>query len=263
MTNCDIIRDLLPLVHDKACSPASRDLVDEHVAACGACRAMLDELEAPLPPPVNSFLPPASRLKQAKNRLVRRTALAVTAIFCAMGIFAAGGAALYGEFEKERVVPWSQPLLAGIYYGQEDPDPTRSNVDMSQVHLDFSLQRYARASCLFRRVTIEGVERDVAILQFTQSFTRKHFDTFVGGPARVAMGAGTGLTLGRGAQKHDVYYGPEYAPAYWNPAWAYTGELAAVYYLESPSPLALKDAPAEAVLDALEEHGILLLEQDL
>ena len=263
MTNCTIIHDLLPLYQDNACSPASRALVDEHVAACGACRAMLEELEAPLPPPVNSFLPPASRLKQAKNRLVRKTALAVTAVFCAMGIFAAGGAALYGEFEKERVLPWSQSMLAGIHFGQADIDPARSNVDMSQIHLDFSLPRYARATCLFRRVTVDGQERDIAILQLTQTWARKYLDTVVGGPAEVALGAGTGLYISKGGQKHDVAYGPEYAPEYWNLRWAYPGSLAAVYYLESPAPLDLKDAPEEFVLGALEEHGTLLWEQNL
>jgi len=251
MTNCEIIRDLLPLYHDKACSQASRALVDEHVAACEACRAMLGELETPLPPPVNSFLPSPSRLKQAKNRLVRKTALAVTAVFCAMGIFAAGGAALYGEFEKERVVPWRQSMLLGADAGSP-----------GAVHLDLSIERYARASCLFRRVTIDGQEKDIAILQLTQSFTRKTFDTFIGGPERVAIGAGTGLTLGRGGQKHDVYYGPEYAPEYWNPAWEYAGELAAVYYLESPSPLELKDVPEASILDALEQQGTLLWERN-
>jgi len=79
VTNCEIIRDLLPLYHDKACSPASRALVDEHIPSCALCRAMLGELEEPLPPAVNSFLPPPSRLRQAKNKLVRKTALAVTA----------------------------------------------------------------------------------------------------------------------------------------------------------------------------------------
>ena len=254
MTDCAIIHDLLPLYHDKACSPASRALVDEHVAACEPCRALLVELSEPLPPPVNSFLPPASRLKQAKNKLVRKTALTVTAIFCAMGIFAAGGAALYGEFEKERVLPWSQSLLAGA---SADAEGTGA------VHIDFSPARYARAVCLFRRVAIGGQERDVAILQLTQTWARGIFDTSVGGPERVAVGAGTGLTLGRGGQRHDVYYGPEYEPAYWNPAWEYGGNLSAVYYLESPSPPDLKDAPAEFVLNALEQHGVLLWENGL
>jgi len=176
-------------------------------------------------------------------------------VFCAMGIFAAGGAALYGEFEKERTLPWGQSMLTGI---------SDAGTGISRaVHLDFSLPRYARATCLFRRVTVDGQERDIAVLQLTQTWARKYFDNVVGGPAEVALGAGTGLYIGKGGQRHDVAYGPEYAPEYWNPRWAYPGSLAAVYYLESPSPLDLKDAPAEFVLGALEEHGILLWGQDL
>jgi len=201
---------------------------------------------------VNSFLPPASRLKQAKNRLVRRTALAVTAVFCAVGLAAAGGASLYGEFERERPVPWSQTMLAGTEAGAS-----------GTVHLDFSLVRYARASCLFRRVTIDGQEKDVAILQLSQTWARKTLDTNLSGPEQVALGAGTGLTLGRGGQRHDAAYGPEYAPEYWNPAWEYSGTLSAVYYLDSPSPIDLKDAPLPVLLDALARHGTLLWERDL
>ncbi|MDR2687412.1 MAG: zf-HC2 domain-containing protein [Oscillospiraceae bacterium] len=251
MTSCDIIRDLLPLVHDDACSPASRALVDEHVAACGACRDLLSGLSESLPPPAISFLPPVSRLRQAKNRLVRKTALAVTAVFCAMGIFAAGGASLYGEFERERAVPWSQTLAEASSGGS----------GIVQVHIGFSPERYARASCLFRRVAIGGEERDIAILQLAQTWARKYLDTVVGGPEEVALGAGTGLYIGKGGQKHDVAYGPEYAPEYWNPAWVYGGNLSAVYYLDSPSPLDLKDAMAQVVLEALELRGVLLWEQ--
>jgi len=96
MTDCNIIRDLLPLVHDKACSPASRAMVEAHIDACEVCRAELEALEAPapLPPQVNPFLPPASRLIQTKRKLMRRAALAVTAVFCALGIFVSSGVSL-------------------------------------------------------------------------------------------------------------------------------------------------------------------------
>ena len=255
MTDCSIIHDLLPLYHDKACSPASRALVDGHVASCDACRAVLAELEEPLPPPVNSFLPPASRIKQAKNMLVRKTALAVTAIFCALAVFVAGGTLLYTQFERERVVPYDDRLPglvtgAGLWGEKEGP--------YERVSLHFCPERYVRASCLFRRVTIDGEERDIAILQLTQSWARKYFDTTVGGPEEVAMGTGTGLYIGRGGQKHDVAYGPEYEPEYWVYRWAYPGSLTAAYYLESPSPLDLKDAPEPSVLSALERHGHLI-----
>jgi len=263
VTDCEIIHDLLPLYHDKACSPASRALVDGHVNACEACRAMLAELDEPLPPPVNSFLPPASRLKQAKNKLVRRTALAVTAVFCAMGIVAAGGAGLYGEFERERPVSWSGSLLAGATGVGAAGDGAEPE-GLGAVHLDFALARYARAACLFRRLpTSDGGGEDIAIIQLTQTWARKTFDTNLSGPEVVALGAGTGLTLGRGGQRHDVAYGPEYAPEYWNPAWEYPGSLAAVYYLDTPSPIDLKDAPWMAILDALNQNGRLLWEREL
>jgi len=251
MTDCNIIRDLLPLVHDKACSQASRALVEAHVAVCDACRAQLSELEAPapLPPQVDAFLPPVSRLIQAKRRLMRRAALAVTAVFCALGVFVAGGVALYGEFEKERLVSWSQSLLSGADAGAA-----------GVVRLDLSLARYARATCLFRRLDIDGEERDVAILQFTQSWARKYLDTYVGGPEEVALGLGTGLYIGKGAQKHDVAYGPEYAPEYWNPAWEYGGALSAVYYLDWPPLLNYQHASEEFIQAALEQSGQLIWE---
>ena len=41
---CEVIRDLLPLYADAACSSASRELVEEHLRDCPACRELLDRL---------------------------------------------------------------------------------------------------------------------------------------------------------------------------------------------------------------------------
>ena len=41
MTYCDVIRDLLPLYADDACSQASRGLVEEHLRDCPDCREQL------------------------------------------------------------------------------------------------------------------------------------------------------------------------------------------------------------------------------
>ena len=43
---CDVIRDLLPLYADEACSGKSRELVEEHLGECPSCREMLSELRA-------------------------------------------------------------------------------------------------------------------------------------------------------------------------------------------------------------------------
>ena len=42
--SCDIIRDLLPLYHDKVCSQQSCKLVEEHLASCKDCNLVLEQI---------------------------------------------------------------------------------------------------------------------------------------------------------------------------------------------------------------------------
>lgn len=44
-TDCEIIRDLLPLYVDDICSEKSRELVDEHLRECAECGSLLDRLK--------------------------------------------------------------------------------------------------------------------------------------------------------------------------------------------------------------------------
>ena len=41
---CDVIRDLLPLYADRACSEKSREMVEEHLQECADCRSMVSML---------------------------------------------------------------------------------------------------------------------------------------------------------------------------------------------------------------------------
>lgn len=43
MNNCEIIRDLLPLYADEICSESSKQLVEEHIAACESCKNELED----------------------------------------------------------------------------------------------------------------------------------------------------------------------------------------------------------------------------
>jgi len=43
--SCDIITDLLPLYHDGVCNESSKKLVNEHIAECSKCKAMLIEMK--------------------------------------------------------------------------------------------------------------------------------------------------------------------------------------------------------------------------
>lgn len=45
-TPCGIIRDVLPLYVDDACSEASRDMVDAHLKECPECAAYLEQIRA-------------------------------------------------------------------------------------------------------------------------------------------------------------------------------------------------------------------------
>ena len=45
-TDCDVIRDLLPLYADEVCSGTSRQMIEEHLRECPDCAAMLEKLRA-------------------------------------------------------------------------------------------------------------------------------------------------------------------------------------------------------------------------
>ena len=45
--NCNVINDLIPLYIDECCSNETRLLVEEHIANCEACKALLDTMKAP------------------------------------------------------------------------------------------------------------------------------------------------------------------------------------------------------------------------
>ncbi len=64
-TDCDVIRDLLPLYADDACSEQSRAMVNEHLLDCEACRAMLYQLKE------NEI---ENSLKQEKNAVIQHGA---------------------------------------------------------------------------------------------------------------------------------------------------------------------------------------------
>lgn len=46
---CEVVRDLLPLYTEDMLSPESRRLTDEHLAECGKCRAVLNEMGVKAP----------------------------------------------------------------------------------------------------------------------------------------------------------------------------------------------------------------------
>lgn len=87
-TNCDIIRDLLPLYAEHITSEASNALVEEHLAECEACRAELEQMEQPVPVrPEAQPDAPLRRIRAALQRRSIRTAIGtVLAALCALAL---------------------------------------------------------------------------------------------------------------------------------------------------------------------------------
>lgn len=79
-TNCDIIRDLLPLYADHLTSEASNALVEEHLGECPACQRELEQMQAPVPvlPEEKSAAP----LKKIRRTLQARKALSIVLTVC-------------------------------------------------------------------------------------------------------------------------------------------------------------------------------------
>ena len=46
---CNVVRDLMPLVLDRVASDESRALVEEHMDFCGKCRKQYEEMKAEMP----------------------------------------------------------------------------------------------------------------------------------------------------------------------------------------------------------------------
>ena len=92
---CDVIRDLLPLYAEKLASPASSALVEQHLAACPACRAELEQMEKPVPvqPELQPDAPLLGIRKTLQKKSIRIAAAAVLTVLCAFGlVFWMGGA---------------------------------------------------------------------------------------------------------------------------------------------------------------------------
>ena len=116
---CDVIRDLLPLYAEKLASPASSALVEQHLAACPACRAELEQMEKPVPvqPEHQPDAPLWSIRKTMQKKSIRIAAAAVLAVLCALGLDGrrknAGDGRTGEDLDLQQKGKRGQPLCAG------------------------------------------------------------------------------------------------------------------------------------------------------
>ncbi len=115
--DCNIVRDLMPLVLDRAASDESREMVEEHIAACEACGKQYDAMKAALPDGLRmeyeeeqkKFVHALKAMR--KTKLKRRlTAVALSVILCAAAAF--GGLFAYDRLVNRYSVPVDNSLYS-------------------------------------------------------------------------------------------------------------------------------------------------------
>lgn len=78
-TNCEMVKDLLPLYVDDVASDTSRRYVEEHIATCEECKRLLEQMQSTRQLPVNSDMrkKEAESIKSVKKRIAKRICIAV------------------------------------------------------------------------------------------------------------------------------------------------------------------------------------------
>ena len=114
--DCPIVRDLLPLYIDQVTSPETTQAVEDHLAACPACRRERDGLQGDLPEPPPQETATAQQFGTMMRRIKRKeawkAALSVLLVFAAIagGLFVIFGFPLQvtdnEDVEFYRVYPY-------------------------------------------------------------------------------------------------------------------------------------------------------------
>ena len=86
---CNIVRDLMPLVLDRAASDESRELVEDHIGVCEECRKQYDAMKADLPEGIRAEYEAEQKqftdaLKTVRKTKIRRRVrvIALAALIC-------------------------------------------------------------------------------------------------------------------------------------------------------------------------------------
>ena len=125
--DCEVIQDLLPLYHDGVCSPKSREMVEEHLRECAACKRELEEIKKEISVSNVSMKDAARAWKMlARNLWLRRIAAIV---LVGVLIVAAGAAGM-------AIYKWDQNR--SIWMGADEVEYKAYRLSDGRVYVEFS-----------------------------------------------------------------------------------------------------------------------------
>ncbi|MBO4879687.1 MAG: zf-HC2 domain-containing protein [Clostridia bacterium] len=85
--NCEIIKDIMPLVIDDCCSEESKKLVREHIAGCEECRKIYEEMASAVPELTE---PAPKKRKLEKLNAFRASVMQSLALFLSFAVITVG-----------------------------------------------------------------------------------------------------------------------------------------------------------------------------
>lgn len=169
-TNCDLIRDLLPLYTDNVCSAASRKAVENHLSKCEACKKELallrGEFHADTQPPEESeeevLKAATSAWKRGKHKaflkgsIIMLTVIGLVAAIvchCLVPVSISPKAFQTGDVYQHRVFRWNMPVfLARLLC----PKPIRKDLG------GIPTEGYDTMLWMHRACTVNGEKGDLA-----------------------------------------------------------------------------------------------------
>jgi len=122
---CNVVRDLMPLVLDRVASDESRALVEEHMGSCEECRKQYEEMKADMPAETRAEYEAEQRdivrtLKQMKRQKKIRRILRVVLPAVISLVVLIGGMMLYGWLWQWDTVPLENDMYTLSLAQQKD-----------------------------------------------------------------------------------------------------------------------------------------------
>ncbi|MDD3242759.1 MAG: zf-HC2 domain-containing protein [Eubacteriales bacterium] len=161
--DCAVIRDVLPLYCDDACSAQTREMIREHLRECPACRELLKKMQEEEPIPTDTAVGAQAALLRIGRSLRRRRLLAFAMGGLALALaaaLAAGGMALY------RRATTTFPTQGLCSYLMEQPvyQDMEATQEAAAQHYPGLDAHDLREACIY--TAADGTTREFAVLTF-------------------------------------------------------------------------------------------------
>ena len=156
--SCEVIRDLLPLYEDAVCCEESRRLVEEHLAECRDCKALLERFQIPekelLHEKEISLEEEEKSIRRSFRKLKRRWLLSLAAMLLVIPVIYVG-VMIYHEYRGEGIcfTNLDEILLCGKFFQLLEEE----NYDEAAEMMDFG--RGYQSICEFMEGDIEEEDR--------------------------------------------------------------------------------------------------------